>query len=143
MTAMLISVRLRNIPGRSGLLGYQVCVPKNVDSDPDREFVKNQTDVLEKMVILMIVGNRNVNGKSGKSGLNVLRSVGEVGETELGNVRKKTNVLELGLRRKIATKMTVSGQPGGMCYVFVKDTDLVQKRTGVRETEKKQFRIVT
>ena len=90
-----------------------------------------------------IVTSKTVNGKIGLPGQNVQSSVGEVGGAELGNVLRKPNVLEMGLRRKIATKMTVSGQIGLRLYVFVKDTDLVQKRRDVRETEKKQFQIVT
>ena len=58
-------------------------------------------------------------------------------------MRRKTNALEIVLRKEIATKMAVSGQLGPSPSVIVKNTDVVQKGTDVRETEKKQFQIVT
>ena len=105
MTVMLISVRLPSIPGRNGLFGLQRNVQNNVESEPDRESVKKQTDVSGKMVRLMIVGFRNVSGQPGKRVQIVLRSVGEVEGTEFGNVGKKTNALEIAtpMRKKIAT----------------------------------------
>ena len=105
--------------------------------------MKKQTDVSGKVARLIVVGIRNVIGQLGKSGQNVLRSVGEAEGTELGNVRRKTNALDIVLRKEIATKMAVSGQLGPSPSVIVKNTDVVQKGTDVRETEKKQFQIVT
>ena len=68
--------------------------------------------------------------------------MGEVEGTEFGNVGKKTNVMDLVLRKKIATKMPVSGQLGPSGIV-VKEGDFVLKRTDVTEAEKKQIQIVT
>ena len=78
MTAMLSSAHLLCIPGRSGLFGLPRNVRQNVDPEPDREIVKKQTDVSEKVARLTDVGIRNVSGQLGKSGQIVLRSVGEV-----------------------------------------------------------------
>ena len=104
MTVILISVRPPSIHGRNGLNGLQRNVRKNVDSEPDRESVKKQPDVSEKVVSWMIAEIRNVSGQPGKIGQNVLRSVGEVEGTEFGNVGKKTNIaLEIAMRKKIAT----------------------------------------
>ena len=143
MTVMLISVRPPSIHGRNGLNGLQRNVRKNVDSEPDRESVKKQPDVSEKVVSWMIAEIRNVSGQPGKIGQNVLRSVGEVEGIEIGNVVKKTNVMELVMRKKIATKMPVSGQLGPRGLGVVKEQDFVLKRTDVTETEKKQIQIVT
>ena len=111
--------------------------------DSDRELVRKTRNVLNHCYLTRdIVTSKTVSGKIGLPGPNVQSSVGEVRGAELGNVRRKPNVLEMGLRRKIATKTNVSGQlgPGPTCQSVVKDTDIVQNGTNVRETaEKKQI----
>ena len=69
--------------------------------------------------------------------------MGEVEGTEYENVRRKSSALETVLRKKIVTKMPVSGQLGPRGLIVVKERDIVQNGTDVRETEKKQIQIVT